>query len=266
MTIVPDKWLKSGSPPHLDAGTEPDDSPFADNNAEEITARTMRNFAYELDVRISGAITDIINSIVNGGGGSGGCCDAANTPFDPTGTGLESTNVQDAIEEIAAGSGGGGTGECCDAANTPFDPTDTGLESTNVQDAIEELAPGLWQSLIITNPKFVSVGSNRYRRRGDIIDIAVHIRIETDLGGQGISIGQMPDGFQAYGPTHLAGVALVQPGGIGPVNYGWASFIVEDDGTVSVLNAFNTDIGTSLMLTAVFPTFPAVWPPGQEVQ
>lgn len=48
-TIVPDKWMKSGEPPHLDAGDSLSAAPFADNSVEAITARTLRDFAYELE-------------------------------------------------------------------------------------------------------------------------------------------------------------------------------------------------------------------------
>lgn len=55
--------------------------------------------------------------------------------YDNTTSGLTSTNVQSAIDELAAG-GGGGTAE-----TTTYDNTDSGLNAENVQDAIDEIAP-----------------------------------------------------------------------------------------------------------------------------
>lgn len=47
MSWLNDKWLRNRGP--IEAGTDPVvDGPFSDNSGEEITPRTMRNFAYEL--------------------------------------------------------------------------------------------------------------------------------------------------------------------------------------------------------------------------
>jgi hypothetical protein len=56
--------------------------------------------------------------------------------FDPAdGSTLTSDNVADALEELAAGGGGGG-----DAGDVVYDPTTSGLTATDVQGAIDELA------------------------------------------------------------------------------------------------------------------------------
>ena len=45
-----EKWLRSGDPARPEAGYEPSSAPFADNTGELITARVLRNFAYEINV------------------------------------------------------------------------------------------------------------------------------------------------------------------------------------------------------------------------
>lgn len=75
-----------------------------------------------------------------GGGGSPAPGDAADITYDPTASGLSATNVQDAIDEVAASGGGGGGSPANDAADVSYDPTASGLSSTNVQDAIDEVA------------------------------------------------------------------------------------------------------------------------------
>src|SRR5215510_11863902 len=42
-----EKWMRNHQ--RVEAGVEPDSAPFSDNSSEEITARRMRNFAYEID-------------------------------------------------------------------------------------------------------------------------------------------------------------------------------------------------------------------------
>jgi hypothetical protein len=47
MSWLSDKWMRNRGP--IEAGNDPtSDGPFSDNQGEEITPRTMRNFAYEL--------------------------------------------------------------------------------------------------------------------------------------------------------------------------------------------------------------------------
>ena len=78
------------------------------------------------DKTIIGAINEI-NAHV-------GAVSADDVSFDPTGTTLVATNVEDAIKEVA---GGAVTPEADDVA---YDNTTSGLSATNVQDAIDELA------------------------------------------------------------------------------------------------------------------------------
>ena len=51
-----DKWLKSGSPSVVNAGTEPSGAPFQDQTAEEITPQRMRNFSYEVNQELGKAV------------------------------------------------------------------------------------------------------------------------------------------------------------------------------------------------------------------
>lgn len=59
---------------------------------------------------------------------------AVATSYDNGASGLTASNVQDAIDEIAANVDG-----AYDSANTDYDPTSSGMTATNVQDAIDEL-------------------------------------------------------------------------------------------------------------------------------
>lgn len=60
--------------------------------------------------------------------------DADQVGYDNTTSGLTATDVQEALDELAAGAGGS------TAATTSYDNTDSGLAATNAQDAIDELA------------------------------------------------------------------------------------------------------------------------------
>lgn len=59
---------------------------------------------------------------------------AADVTYDNTGSGLSASDVQDALDELAAGAGGS------TAASTSYDNTGSGLAATNAQDAIDELS------------------------------------------------------------------------------------------------------------------------------
>lgn len=59
---------------------------------------------------------------------------ATDVTYDNTGSGLSASDVQDAIDELAAGAGGS------TAASTSYDNTGSGLSATNAQDAIDELS------------------------------------------------------------------------------------------------------------------------------
>lgn len=59
---------------------------------------------------------------------------AADVTYDNTGSGLSASDVQDALDELAAGAGGS------TAATTSYDNTGSGLAATNAQDAIDELS------------------------------------------------------------------------------------------------------------------------------
>ena len=56
------------------------------------------------------------------------------TPFNPSGTDLTATNVEDAIKEV--------NGSDTNADDVVYDNTESGLVSNNVQNAIDELAEG----------------------------------------------------------------------------------------------------------------------------
>ena len=51
-----DKWLKSGSPSVVSAGTEASGAPFQDQTAEEITPQRMRNFSYEVNQELGKSV------------------------------------------------------------------------------------------------------------------------------------------------------------------------------------------------------------------
>ena len=72
----------------------------------------------------------------SGGGGSISNPTAASVTFDNTDTGLNATNVQDAVTEV---NGKCGSISNPTASSVTFDNTDTGLEAANVQDAITEV-------------------------------------------------------------------------------------------------------------------------------
>ena len=58
---------------------------------------------------------------------------AADVTYDNTTSGLQADDVQEALDELAAGAGGS------TASTTTYDNTDSGLSATNVQDAIDEI-------------------------------------------------------------------------------------------------------------------------------
>lgn len=76
------------------------------------------------DHTVTGAIAELA--------GQGGV-EADNVSYDNTTSGLQATNVQDAIDEVAA------RPTVADASDVAFDNTGTGLQATNAQDAIEEV-------------------------------------------------------------------------------------------------------------------------------
>ena len=80
------------------------------------------------DKTIIGAINEINAQV-------GGTVEADDVVFDPTGTSLVATNVEDAIKEVASASPAS-----VDADDVTYDNTTSGLSATNVQDAIDELA------------------------------------------------------------------------------------------------------------------------------
>lgn len=90
----------------------------------------------ELDANDIGAQPTITaNGILKGdGAGNVTAAAAADIPYDNTGSGLSASDVQDAIDELAAGAGGS------TAASTSYDNAGSGLLATNVQDAIDELS------------------------------------------------------------------------------------------------------------------------------
>lgn len=86
-------------------------------------------------MQVTGGMTQPIGIDENGrlftypsGGGT-----AAETSYDNTESGLESTDVQRALDELASGAGGS------TAATTTYDNTESRLEAENVQDAIDEV-------------------------------------------------------------------------------------------------------------------------------
>ena len=78
------------------------------------------------DKTIIGAINEINAKV--------GDVAADDVSFDPTGTSLQSTNVEDAIKEVASGA------VTPEADDVVYDNTTSGLSATNVQAAIDELA------------------------------------------------------------------------------------------------------------------------------
>ena len=86
-------------------------------------------------IQATGGMTQPVGIDENGrlvtlpsGGGT-----AAGVSYDNTESGLESTDVQGALDELADGAGGS------TAATTTYDNTESGLEATNCQDAIDEI-------------------------------------------------------------------------------------------------------------------------------
>lgn len=86
---------------------------------------------------------------INSGGGGGGGGTAASTTYNNTESGLEATNVQDALDEIVEGvvfhDGGEATEitpESITAEEVAYDNTESGLDAIDVQAALDELAQG----------------------------------------------------------------------------------------------------------------------------
>lgn len=73
-----------------------------------------------------------IEQLEKSGGGSGGGGAADDVTYDPTASGLQATNVQDAIDEVASDLSG------LSADDVTYDNTDSGLSSDTVQGAIDE--------------------------------------------------------------------------------------------------------------------------------
>ena len=90
----------------------------------------------QLDAKIGHTQITIGDHTVTGAiatlAGQGGV-EADNVEYDNTTSGLQATNVQDAIDEVAA------RPTVADASDVAFDNTGTGLQATNAQDAIEEV-------------------------------------------------------------------------------------------------------------------------------
>ena len=78
-----------------------------------------------MDGTILGKKYDLMSEHGGGGGGS-----AADVSYDNTSSGLNATDVQDAIDELAGN---------FEADEISFDGTESGLVATNVQDAIDEM-------------------------------------------------------------------------------------------------------------------------------
>ena len=82
----------------------------------------------------------------SGGGGSISNPTAASVTFDNANTGLNATNVQDAVTEV------NGKFSNPTASSVTFNNTDTGLAAANVQDAVTEVNGNL--STILANGNF----------------------------------------------------------------------------------------------------------------
>ena len=78
-------------------------------------------------------IAQRVNKLEKSGGGGGGGGAADDVTYDPTASGLQATNVQDAIDEVAGDLAG------LSADDVTYDNTDSGLTADTVQGAIDEV-------------------------------------------------------------------------------------------------------------------------------
>lgn len=134
------------------------------------------------DKTIIGAINELAGEI-----GSGTASDIS---FNKTGTDLNATNVQDAIEEVNAKIPQGGS---VDADDVTYDNTSSGLTATNVQAAIDEVA------LANADLNFVTSGSFTVTSTGTVsTETEVHYLLNANK-----SIGKI------YGGIRISSVACV---------------------------------------------------------
>ena len=112
------------------------------------------------DKTIIGAINEINAKV--------GDVSADDVSFDPTGTSLQSTNVEDAIKEVASGA------VTPEADDVVYDNTSSGLTATNVQDAIDEIASGGAGGADLN---FVTSGSFTVASSAGTVDTATDARV-----------------------------------------------------------------------------------------
>lgn len=98
-------------------------------------------------------------------GGGSVQVDAADVDYDNTVSGLTATDVQAAIDELAA------RPVVAAAADVTYDNTISGLTATDVQAAIDEL-----KTLIPATPTYITTGLTAYQNRCTIVDGGYYIK------------------------------------------------------------------------------------------
>ena len=109
-------------------------------------------------------INQTVMALLNGtvltvlvGGGNAGSIEAEDVDYDNTGSGLTATDVQAAIDELAA------RPVVAAAEDVTYDNTVSGLTATDVQAAIDEL-----KALIPATPQYTTTGLSIYQNRAII--------------------------------------------------------------------------------------------------
>lgn len=131
--------------------------------------------------------------------------------FDPTGTDLESTNVEDAIKEVNQK-----IDDISDptADNVEFDPTDTDLESTNVEAAIKEVNDKIEHAGTGT---VTNIATGAGLTGGPITStgtIKANLRSETPLTRDSVAATEEADRVFAVVPDKSGKLAVVVPAGV----------------------------------------------------
>ena len=162
-----------------------------DGNAVTATAMdgtTLPAGAFVINQSVVGILNGLVLTIVGVVGASS--VDADDVTYDNSISGLTATDVQDAIDELAAGAG------TIAASSVTYDNTLSGLTAADVQAAIDEL-----KALIPATPQYITTGLTGTRAiindGGYYIDAnnIVHVDITFTLTQNTGAYGLIIDGF-----------------------------------------------------------------------
>lgn len=121
--------------------------------ATSVQGTSLQTGAFVINQSVVCILNQNVLTVLVGGSGAN---DASDVNYDNTGSGLQATNVQNAIDEMEVQIGNIPTS--INAGDVSFNNTDSGLTANNVQDAIDEL-----KSLIPVTPTYTTAGLTSLR-------------------------------------------------------------------------------------------------------